>query len=192
MVATACSTVPPSPTPASVPASPPLTPTATPDAWAALHRPLELPTLEPGAECPTTTSTVDVEGIGPALGDGPIYPAFVGSDGVFSLGFGDPANEPVTIDRRDWWGKKTLWVSDDTYRGMALVRGGRIDRDGEILFYPGSGPDYVSEMRLTKEPWVRGPSSAWEQRRIKRRLGSGASSIRDRLALCPHCCVTRG
>ena len=71
----------------------------------------------------------------------------------------------MTIDGREWWGKKTLWVSNDKYRGIALVRGGRIDREGAILFYPGGGPDYVSEMRLTEEPWVRGPStpSGWRE-----------------------------
>lgn len=143
----------------SVTASPPPAPTASPDAWEALFRPLQLPTLQPGEACPTTTSSTDVDGIGPVLGDGPIYPAFVGSDGVFSLGIDDPAIEPVDIDGRDWWGKKTVWLSDDTYRGIALVRGGRIDRDGGVLFYPGSGPDYVPAMRLTVEPWVRGPST---------------------------------
>lgn len=160
---TGCGTV-PQPSPAPVPSEtardvPSATASAVPDAWEALFRPLQLPTLEPGADCPTTTSAVDVEGIGPLLGDGPIYPAFAGPEGIFSLGIDDPVTEPVEIDGQEWWGKKTLWVSNDTYRGIALVRGGRIDRDGEVRFYPGSGPDYVRAMRLTEEPWVRGPST---------------------------------
>ena len=132
-------------------------PSASPDAWEALLRPLELPTVAPGDACPTTGSSTEVEGIGPVLGDGPIYPAFLGPDGVFEIG--TAGTEPIEVDGRDWWGRKTLWVSADTYRGIALVRGARIDRAGVVLFYPGSGREYVSAMRLTAEPWVRGPDT---------------------------------
>lgn len=96
-----------------------------------------------------------LEDIGPILGDGPIYPAFLGADGVFGLGLNVSGNRPAEFDGRDWWGKKTLWVSDDTYKGIALVRGSRIDQRGEVLFYTvGGGYDWV--LRLTVEPWVGG------------------------------------
>lgn len=131
----------------------------TPDPWAALARPLQLPRIEPGDACPTTTSTMDLEGIGPILGDGPIYPAFLGPDGIFSLGQQVSGNQPQQIDGRDWWGKKTLWVSDDPVRGIGLVRAGRIDADGEVWFYPGNLREYVGEMRLTVEAWVYGPDT---------------------------------
>jgi len=148
----------------SASATPSPTPTATPDAWAALFRPLQFRTVEQSEECPATASSATLDNIGPVLGDGPIYPAFLGPDGVFSLGLDVSGNEPVRIDGRDWWGKKTLWLSVDGYDGIALVRGGRIDRDGEMLFYPGSGPEYVSALRLTVEGWVHGGSpSGWRE-----------------------------
>jgi hypothetical protein len=127
----------------------------TPDPWAALARPVELPSIEPGDACPTTQSTMDLEGVGPPLlGDGPIYPA-LGPDGIVTLGFNDRAG--TTIDGQDWWEAKVLWVSDDPDRGIGLIRGGRIDADGDVWFYPGNLGEYVSEMRLTVEAWVYGP-----------------------------------
>jgi hypothetical protein len=150
-----------SPSPAAT-SSP--TATATRDAWAGLFRTLKLPSLEPGEACPATASTATLANIGPVVGDGPIYPAFLGPDGVFSLGLDGSGNEPIRIGIQDWWGKKTLWLSDDSYDGIALVRGGRIDQPGEVLFYPGSGPDYVAAMRLTEHAWVSGGAPAgWRE-----------------------------
>lgn len=137
---------------------------ATPDAWAGLYRPLALPSFDPDEGCPATPSTSAPERIGPVLGDGPIYPAFLGPTGVFSLEMDTPGNEPRRIEGRDWWGRKTLWLSDERYEGIALVRGRRIDRGGEVLFSAGNHPAFASELRLTVEAWVYGGApSGWRE-----------------------------
>ena len=127
------------------------TPEATADPWAPLFRPVSFPALPPGDPCPTTTSTTAPEAIGPVLGDGPIYPAFLGPDGLITL----TAEWPVHHDGQTWRSKKVLWVSDDSYGGIALVRGFRIDGPGEILF-SAAGGDWVDVLRLTREAWVFG------------------------------------
>lgn len=156
---------PPTPTPRTSPTPLATAPTATPapDPWAHLFRPLQLPSAERD-DCPSTVSASELENIGPILGDGPIYPAFLGTEGRFGVRFDDESVEPVTVDGTQWWGKKTLWLSDDAYKDIALVRGGRIDAPGGLLFYPGDGPDMTSDMRLTREGWVSGGSPAgWRE-----------------------------
>lgn len=171
-VVSGCGTVPPPsaspgltslPSEAASPRAATPKPAITPDAWAPLFRPLELPSIEPGEACPATGSSATLDNIGPVLGDGPIYPAFLGLDGVFTLGIDMSGNEPVRIDERDWWGKKTLWLSDDSYAREALVRGGSVDQKGEMIFWTVGG-GYDSALRLTVEPWVSGGSpSGWRE-----------------------------
>lgn len=133
-------------------------PTPTPDPWLALARPLGLPSVGPGDSCPATTSTLTLQGIGPLLGDGPIYPAVRTHDGVLGLRFDDPTRT-AWIDGRRWFGIKTLWVSNDPARGIGLVRAERLDDEGGIWFHPRADPEYVRELRLTAEPWVSGPQT---------------------------------
>lgn len=135
-----------------------------PDPWAHLFRPLHLPSPAGGKRCSPTSSSRELAKIGPILGAGPIYPAFLGTSGRFGVGFDDPSIEPVMVSGQQWWGKKTLWLSDDRYKDIALIRGGRIDATGDVLFYPGSGSDYVSALRLTRKAWVYGGSPAgWRE-----------------------------
>lgn len=161
LVMAACGTIPDPSTTLSAPVMPSEVttpnPTATLDPWAHLFRPLELPSIEPDEECPATSGTATLDRIGPVLGEGPIYPAFLGAEGVFSLGLDESGNEPTRFEGRDWWGKKTLWLSDDTYDGIALVRGGRIDQEADLLFWTVGG-GFEAALRLTVEGWVRGGS----------------------------------
>jgi hypothetical protein len=93
-----------------------------------LWRKMAVPTLQRGQSCPTThgtrIQTRDFGGV--ALGTGPIRP----------LG-------PLTTDGRahvspnltkGWYSFKTLWFSDPSYTGAALVRGIRIDGPGQVAF----------------------------------------------------------
>jgi hypothetical protein len=126
---------------------------------------MELPNLRSGEPCPTAGGgPIILDRIGPILGDGPIYPAFLGENGVFSLQIGTAGNEPYQIRGREWWAKKTLWLSDDTYDGIALVRGARIDDEHDVLFFEGTDPDPVNALRLTTDGWVYGGSPAgWRE-----------------------------
>lgn len=130
---------------------------AFPDAWAPLlRRSVQLPVVGPGEPCPTTKSVATYpDWIGPVLGDGPIYPAFGGPEGVFA------ASNPVYEEAGwytavNWYAKKVLWVSDPTYNGIALVRGGRIDDIGGVRFTGGADQTLLPALRLTLDAWVTG------------------------------------
>ncbi|PZR99578.1 MAG: hypothetical protein DLM69_07240, partial [Candidatus Chloroheliales bacterium] len=58
---------------------------ASPETWATLRqRPLALPSLAPGAGCPTSTGKQVSPDFGLALGDGPVYPVGFGASGSAS------------------------------------------------------------------------------------------------------------
>lgn len=80
-----------------------------------------------------------MENIGPILNDGSDLPGFPGHGGSVWRALRDDSVDPVTIDGEQWWGKKTMWLSDDACKDIALVRGGRIDAPGGVYFYPGGG-----------------------------------------------------
>jgi hypothetical protein len=93
-----------------------------------LQRPLALPTLSPGQPCPSSASQEISNGLfgGTALGTGVVRP-IVGapiSAGRVSFRF-----DPLT----GWYSVKTLWFSDPTYQGPAMMRGARLDGPGGIV-----------------------------------------------------------
>ncbi|HET7385803.1 MAG TPA: hypothetical protein VFJ19_03975 [Nocardioidaceae bacterium] len=97
---------------------------------AAIRKPLNLPTLAPGASCPVSpTRTFPHGGAGfsgsfQALGPGPFYMA-------------GPGSTPLQLrpDRSSGWDEqKVIWVVDKTYGGPLLLRGGRIDAPGRLGF----------------------------------------------------------
>lgn len=141
----------------ATPVGPDTSPTpGIPDAWEPLlRRPLQLPSVRSGEPCPTTKSSATPDWIGPVLGDGPIYPAFLGSEGVFTVGSFFVHEQAGWYTAVDWYGKKTLWVSDASYHGIALVRGWRLDGTGGVRFTEGPGP-LVPALRLTLDGWVTG------------------------------------
>jgi hypothetical protein len=91
---------------------------------ASLLRPLRLPKVGAGQDCPTTAShhvlTEDFGGV--ALGTGPVEPLVQGS-----------VNELAPWPA-GWYGFKTLWFAVPSYSGPALIRGARIDGDGPVGF----------------------------------------------------------
>jgi hypothetical protein len=89
----------------------------------ALRRPLVLPRVPPGAECPTTSGRLFENGqfAGLALGEGPVQPLVTGG----------PAASPVlsfrAVGSRGWYDTKTLWFAWPEYRGPVFIRGRQLD-----------------------------------------------------------------
>jgi hypothetical protein len=130
--------------------TPVATATASGDSWAALRaRPVRLPTIAAGSSCPVVPGKTVSPHFGPALGDGPLYPAGFGTEGVARL---QGANQ-----EGGWYFIKVLWVADPVYKGPALVRGGRIDAPGEVRFE--GGPDPARDLPLDPGTAISGGGS---------------------------------
>ncbi len=108
-------------------------PTARPDAWTELRqRPLNLPRVEPGANCPVTPRQTK-PGTPPyaqdfyVLGTGPVYPhAFAfGEDTTIRL-------KPYMLKRGGWYIEKVPWLTDDSYVGPVLIRARQLDGSSEV------------------------------------------------------------
>jgi hypothetical protein len=112
------------------------TATPVPDAWAALRqKPLHVPTVEPGAPCPVTPSKPIVPAppvrmtADRGMGDGPVYAvAYYFSEGTTLQLRSDMERAP------GWFTTKVRWVGGPDYVGPVLVRGRRIDGEGEVRF----------------------------------------------------------
>jgi hypothetical protein len=121
-----------------------LPPVADEQIWSELAaRPLQLPIVAPGSECPITPTTQLSSATGALAGSGPVYS--VGnviaygarnSDGIF------PA--------------KVLWVAAPDYPGPALIRGRQLDGPGGVFF---SNSRKVSELRFELDTRVRAGAS---------------------------------
>jgi hypothetical protein len=121
-----------------------LPPVAEEQIWSELAaRPLQLPKVTPGSECPITPTTQLSSATGALAGSGPVYS--VGnviaygarkSDGIF------PA--------------KVLWVAAPEYPGPALIRGRQLDGPGGVFF---SNSRKVSELRFELDTRVRAGAS---------------------------------
>jgi len=112
---------------------------AAADPWRTLYRPLKVPRLAPGAECPASKpdDSVDFDGFGIAqgVGPGPAYPVGLNvADGTLTLG---PARN---FGSRDWMGQKVLWFVLPQYRGPVLIRGRQVDGSYRVRFDRGSLP----------------------------------------------------
>ena len=106
-----------------------------------LRRPLRLPTLAPGADCPRSRSGTVSPSFGIALGPGPAYPVpFRG--GVLQLGDGRVEG--------GWMYVKVLWVTAPRYAGPFLVRGRRLDGTSWLGFE--SGPHPPAELQFPPRP----------------------------------------
>jgi hypothetical protein len=103
----------------------------------AFRKPLHLPKLAPGAACPVSQPSADVDfhayGIAPGLGNGPAYPVGMAS-GTLELA---PA---ANFRSKAWGGQKVLWFVLPSYTGPVLIRGGRLDAKGVVRFENGNVP----------------------------------------------------
>jgi hypothetical protein len=107
--------------------------------WASLeHRPLHLPVLKAGAPCPLASAHQVSPTLGAALGDGPVYPAGLGSASTLVYAEADAFGGGGS----EWGGQKVIWIVSPTYQGPVLVRGGRLDVPGALRFNGGACAKY--------------------------------------------------
>jgi hypothetical protein len=118
-------------TPAAPATHPPSMP-ASPAAAAVerlLARPLKVPTIAPGAPCPTSPATsrspVAQPADGAGLGTAPLYPIsfYLGPDATLELRGTTPAADGL-------YELKVVWASTTGYVGPVVVRVGRLDGAG--------------------------------------------------------------
>nr|BBH87305.1 hypothetical protein KTC_20560 [Thermosporothrix sp. COM3] len=103
------------------------------------ERPLQLPTLPRGADCPTTS--VHRFGQRIVMGSGPIYVVIetiqtAAQPAILQLRRFDPhdANASALKDP-EWRPAKALWFADTSkYQGIGLVRGRQLDGSAVVLF----------------------------------------------------------
>ncbi len=114
--------------------------TAAADPYASLRaRPLKLPVLAPGQSCPRASGRIVSPSFGPALGNGPVYPVGLGTEGIYDLAGAQ--------EEGGWLYAKVLWVGSPDLRGTpVLIRGRQLDGAGELRFE--RGPDPANELRL--------------------------------------------
>jgi hypothetical protein len=110
-------------------------PPSAADLWAALHRPMDLPSMSAGGTCPRDRGHVISTGEMTAnfLGDGPVFP-FLAADGPAYDGLAPALFDPRER-RHGWYSVRTVWVVEgSTSEAPILVRGGRLDTEGAIDF----------------------------------------------------------
>jgi hypothetical protein len=96
--------------------------------WRRLQRPLHFPIVQAGGVCPRSQVDGRVDfrsyGVGPGIGEGPVYPAPFSPDSTQQLNeFTVPAG---------WVGGKNVFLTLPPYR--VLIRSSRLDRPGKVLF----------------------------------------------------------
>ena len=121
-------------------------------------RPLDLPRhLASGGGCELAVDAVKLPGI---PGEGALAPVSAGQSAAVPKGpiYASLGGIPRTMDVLDppsggAWGIAgvALWVSDPSYRGPAVIRGGQLDGDGRIRFGRGRHPEL--ELRLGAMGW---------------------------------------
>lgn len=121
---------------------------------AAIRKPLQLPTVAASEDCPVSPERHFPAGAGfshafGAVGARPLYAATDSPDITMSAGDGT------------WLEQKVIWVVDQSYVGALLLRGSRIDGDGQLRFthyigalgYTGGAGDDVRHRELA---YIRG------------------------------------
>ncbi|MBB4943322.1 hypothetical protein FHR32_007722 [Streptosporangium album] len=112
-----------------------------------LARPLEVPQVPPGGECPVTKiMTRPTSLAGDLLGDGPARPAiestlpYIGDDpGTLFAGSG-------------WGGEKVLWLTDPGLMGPLVIKGKQLDGDGPVKFDGTDGRPLLDEIVIAPDP----------------------------------------
>jgi hypothetical protein len=115
-------------------------------------RPVRVPTLSPGAPCPTAQPSGDLPtlapgSVGTAFGRGPVYPVLPHATGRAEILFRyPPPRDSIDYGSR-WSGQKVMWVLAHPFRGPALVRGRQLDGPNELRFERGLVPPRERRLR---------------------------------------------
>jgi hypothetical protein len=113
------------------------------DAWTRLRRPMNLPTVAPGATCPVSSldETFDFGkyGVAKGVGPGPAWPVGLKQPGSV-LEFEYPPSKRSVFYGSEWSGNKVLWFVSPAVVGPVLVRGRRIDAPDALRFERGTVP----------------------------------------------------
>ena len=116
--------------------------------WAALHRPLHVPTLSPGSSCPVSTTRpvrLDArQGTNGLAGPGPAYPS-LSAPGTVEFVY-PPVQQQVDFYGSGWGGNKVLWWVARSYKGPVLIRGRQLDGPHLVRFDRGAPP--AREIRI--------------------------------------------
>jgi hypothetical protein len=126
-----------------------------------LHRPLDLPSVAPGAACPRTAGGRPNPDVAIALGRGPAYPV-LGFEGN-QIPPAPQALVPLHSEDRKgnaYW-HKTLWAVDPRYDGPILIRGGGIDPPRPLWFVVPSGTASRSQRRVRELHMPAERSKSW-------------------------------
>ncbi len=123
---------------------------AVPDA---LRRPLDIPTIDPGAPCPVSAPNPLIwSRLAPGLGPGPVAPVGFGTDSTLHY--------RPRFHGSDWGVQKVLWVAAPDYDGPILIRGGRVDGEGGVGFNIGAGRT-LAEIQLPPGPALNTNNEGW-------------------------------
>jgi hypothetical protein len=101
-----------------------------------LWRPLRMPVAPSDGECPASSPRTITPRVAPVLGEGPVY----FSAGAYNLRdrttmvVPDPGFAPAAASGTGWSLAKSPLVLKATFRQPLIVRGHRIDGDGELGF----------------------------------------------------------
>jgi hypothetical protein len=115
-------------------------------------RPVRVPTLSPGAPCPTTPPSGDLSTLAPgstgtAFGRGPVYPVLAGAFERAEIRFLYPPPRDSIDYGSEWSGQKVMWILARPFRGPALVRGRQLDGPNALRFERGLVPPRERRLR---------------------------------------------
>ncbi len=120
------------------------------DVWKKLRRPLQIPHIAAGSQCPAsapdTTFDFAANGIGQGYGPGPAYPVFPNRPAMGALAFDYPPSRESVIGGSKWGGLKVLWFLAPGNGPRVLVRGRQLDGSYGARF--GLAPTPQTELRI--------------------------------------------
>jgi hypothetical protein len=115
-------------------------------------RPVRVPTLLPGAPCPTAQPSGDLStlapgSVGTAFGRGPVYPVLPHATGRAEILFRYPPPRESVDYGSAWSGQKVMWILARPFGGPALVRGRQLDGPNDLRFERGLVPPRERRLR---------------------------------------------
>jgi hypothetical protein len=132
------------------------------DEWTKLRRPMNLPSVAPGAACPVSgldeTFDFGKYGVAKGVGPGPAWPVGLAQPGSV-LKFEYPPSKNSAFYGSEWSGNKVLWFVSPAVVSPVLIRGRRLDAHDVLRFewgtvratelhLEGERPDHPSFTRL--------------------------------------------